>query len=155
MYKLQSLILRSALPDDFVEAKAEHVLLGGFPNTVTSYPRENIYLDSKWSKGTVKLAVIDKLPVGGVDVVVANDLADRDNVENPGFESRTGEESPVDYVEDRAESPICVVTHSRAQAVDLDNVDINMDVNTVATEVNESSSEINEKVGWERDTLTL
>ena len=41
---LQSVILRTALPDGFVETKSEYVLLGGFPDT---YPREDIYLDSK------------------------------------------------------------------------------------------------------------
>ena len=33
---LQSLILRSALPFDFVERKTDYVVLSGFPNTVSS-----------------------------------------------------------------------------------------------------------------------
>ena len=87
---LQFVILRSALPDNYVEAKSEYVLLGGFPDTVSSYPREDIYLDSKWSKGTVKLAVVDKLPVGGVDVIVANDIVDGDIMRNPVVENSRG-----------------------------------------------------------------
>ena len=35
---LQSVILRSSLPDDFVEVQAEYVLLRGFPNTVPRIP---------------------------------------------------------------------------------------------------------------------
>ena len=83
--------------------------LRGFPDTASSYPREDIYLDSKWNKGTVKLAVVDKLPVGGVDVIVANDIVDGDAMRNPVVENSRGEEFSVHYVKDKAESPICVV----------------------------------------------
>ena len=94
--------MRSSLPKDFVEEQVEYVLLGGFPDTVSSYPRENIYLDSKWSKGTVKLAVVEKLSVRGVDVVIANDLADGDTEKNLVIDSRSGGESPVECIENRA-----------------------------------------------------
>ena len=55
----------------------------------------------------MKLAVVDKLPVGGVDVIVANDIDDGDILRNPVVKSRTGEEPPVDYVEDRSVSYLC------------------------------------------------
>ena len=75
---LQSLILRSSLPDDFVESRAEYVVLVGFPNTLTSSPRETLFLNSEWSNGLEKLAVVEKVPVGGIDVVIGNDIADRE-----------------------------------------------------------------------------
>ena len=107
---LQSVILRSALPADFVEVNSEYVLLGGFPNTISSYPIETVHLKSKWSKGTVRLAVVDALPIEGVEVVIANDIAEGEIMNNPVVESVSGNEAPMDIIDSKAESPICVVT---------------------------------------------
>ena len=71
---MQSLILRKSLPPDFVSKQSEFVLLGGFPDTVTSCPVEDLFLESSLVKGQVRLAVVDKLPINGVDVIIANDL---------------------------------------------------------------------------------
>ena len=131
---LQFAILRFALPEDFVEVNSEYVLLGGFPNTISSYPREKMYLESKWSKGTVQLAVVDTLPIGGVEVVIANDIAEGEVINNPVIESMTGNESPMEFVDDRAESPICVVTRAKAKAIDLSDVDLDIGTDTVFSE---------------------
>ena len=70
----QSLILRKSLPHGFLAKQEEFVLLGGFPDTVTSCPIEDLWLNSELFKGQVRLAVVDKLPIEGVDVILANDL---------------------------------------------------------------------------------
>ena len=78
---LQSLILRQSLPLDFKETKSEYVLLGGFPNTLTSCPVENVTIDSDLVTGQVRMAVVDELPVRGVDVIIANDVMNDEKCE--------------------------------------------------------------------------
>ena len=152
---LQSVILRFALPDDFVEVNSEYVLLGGFPNTISSYPREKMYLESEWSKGTVQLAVADTMPIGRVEVVIANDIAEGEIINNPVIESMTGNESPMEFVDDRAESPICVVIRARAKAIDLSEVDLDIGTDTVFSKNDELIPEIKAQAGWKRDSLKV
>ena len=50
------------------------VLLGGFPNTVSSWPVEKVFLQSSFVQGMVDMAVVSEFPVKGVDVIIGNDL---------------------------------------------------------------------------------
>ena len=70
----QSLILKGSLPEGFVNQGDDWVLLGGFPDTVTPSRLGEFCLSSDLIEGQVKLAIVDKMPVTGVDVVIANDL---------------------------------------------------------------------------------
>ena len=71
---IQSCILESSLPDNFVFEGNESVLLGGFPNTVSVWPLQSMYVECQCFSGWCKLAVVESLPVNGVDVVIGNDL---------------------------------------------------------------------------------
>ena len=103
----------------------------------------------------MQLAVVDTLPIGGVEVVIANDIAEGEVINNPVIESMTGNESPMEFVDDRAESPICVVTRARAKAIDLSDVDLDIGTDTVFNKNDEVSPEIKAQAGWERDSLKV
>ena len=70
----QSLICKRSVPKDFVNQEDEWVLLGGFPDTVTPCRLGEFWISSDLVEGHAKLAIVDRLPVPGVDVIVANDL---------------------------------------------------------------------------------
>ncbi|XP_068225915.1 uncharacterized protein [Palaemon carinicauda] len=70
----QSCILETSLPKDFSRKGQDFVLLGGFPDTVTSWPVEEVYLESPLVTGRLKLAVVNALPVSGVDLLIGNDV---------------------------------------------------------------------------------
>ncbi|XP_068208702.1 uncharacterized protein [Palaemon carinicauda] len=70
----QSCILETSLPKDFSRKGQDFVLLGGFPDTVTSWPVEEVYLESPLVTGRLKLAVVSALPVIGVDLLIGNDV---------------------------------------------------------------------------------
>ena len=116
-----------------------------------------MHLRSKWSKGTVRLAVVDALPIEGVEVVIANDIAEEEIMNNPVVESVSGNEAPMDIIDSEAESPICVVTRAKAKELDLD--DMNLDVSTcMGTDVGQAQSvesvpEKETQVRWERSSL--
>ena len=97
-----SLICRDALPEGAQISNTDEVILGGFPNTCTVCPMTEVCLEDKAVKvsGIVKIAVVEELPVYGVDVVVGNDLGRKEAVTNPIVS-----ESPDD-------SKVMVVTRS-------------------------------------------
>ena len=70
----QSCILESSLPEHFVKEERDYVLLGGFPNTVSSWPLESVHLETTHFSGLCKLAVVKSFPLDGVDVLLGNDL---------------------------------------------------------------------------------
>ena len=71
----QSLILKTAVPEKFKFTNNEFVVLGGFPNSISSYPLEEMYVKSKYFSGMAKLAVVGSLPVPGIHLLLGNDLA--------------------------------------------------------------------------------
>ena len=71
----RSCVLRSCLPESFECQGNNFVMLGGFPRAVVSCPLEEIYLNSRRYKGRFKFAIVDTLPVKGVQVVIGNDIA--------------------------------------------------------------------------------
>ena len=70
-----SVIHRKSLPEGFVQKNNDFVLLGGFPETVVSCPLEVLSIDTNLVKSPVKVAIVDCIPVEGVDFVLGNDLA--------------------------------------------------------------------------------
>ncbi|XP_069194695.1 uncharacterized protein [Procambarus clarkii] len=70
----QSLIVKSSLPEGVSVDGRPEVILVGFPRTQYIAPLVPVHLDSPYFSGTCALAVVDTLPVAGIDVVLANDL---------------------------------------------------------------------------------
>lgn len=123
----QSLVLRRSVPDNFVFMNDNFVLLGGFPNTVASYPLEKLYLETDYFQGSANFAVVDSLPVPNIDILFANDLAV--STECDIFPILT----MVDLVNDQKAkndflNPIFVMTRSRAREVDLSDVELDSEV---------------------------
>ena len=161
---LQSLILRSALPFDYEERKTEYILLGGFPNTVSSCPLESLFLKSKWFNGLVRLAVVDVLPMKGVDVIIANDVAVGIPVTFPIVND--GKKIDIVSCESKWNCPVNVVTRSMVKQVvpeigldgthvvdnslfeDDDGSTVNVD--GVHSDVSVMHSD---QVNWDKDTL--
>ena len=79
----QSMILESALPKDVEWSHKEYVLLGGFPDTITSCPLLEVDLCCPLKQGHCKLAVVPSLPLEGIDVLLANDLVGSQISDNP------------------------------------------------------------------------
>ena len=162
---LQSLILRSALPFDYEERKTEYILLGGFPNTVSSCPLESLFLKSKWFNGLVRLAVVDVLPMKGVDVIIANDIAVGSPVTFPIVND--GKKIEIVSCDSKWNCPVNVVTRSMAKQVVpevgseindvvVDNVQFEEDdgstvnVDRVHSDVSVVHSD---QVSWDQDSL--
>ncbi|XP_069195558.1 uncharacterized protein [Procambarus clarkii] len=70
----QSLIVKNSLPEGVSVDGRQQVVLVGFPRTQYIAPLVTVHLDSPYFSGTCALAVVDTLPVAGIDVVLANDL---------------------------------------------------------------------------------
>ena len=105
----QSCILKSALPNDFVSKGDSFILLGGFPCTVTSCPLEEVYLKSDQYNGKFKFAIVDRLPVEGIQVIIGNELAcGSDTSKSVQLETGLGE----DCIEVNC-MPVSVVTRSQ------------------------------------------
>ena len=71
----QSLIVEASLPVDF-KVTDEFVLIGGFPDSLVTCPLLQVYLDSELIKGCFQGGYCAKvLPIEGVDMILANDIA--------------------------------------------------------------------------------
>ena len=151
------------MPNDFVGKQEEFVLLGGFPDTVTSCPVEDLWLDSELFKGQVRLAVVDKLPIEGVDVILANDLvsvkrAGTSSVVNPLLSLR-----PNSNVDADRKLAIAAVTRGKKKELEIGQSfsnlgdlfstkalvgDADLEEKVLGTEVREG-----EKILWDLNSL--
>ncbi|XP_069185915.1 uncharacterized protein [Procambarus clarkii] len=71
----QSLILENSFPEGISANGTQKVILGGFPSTLYVAHLVQVRLESQHFKGECRLAVVDSLPIKGIDVILANDLA--------------------------------------------------------------------------------
>ncbi|XP_069156680.1 uncharacterized protein [Procambarus clarkii] len=71
----QSLILEKSLPEGVSVDGKQNVILGGFPSTLYVALLIKVYLESQYFSGECKLAVVDSLPIEGIEVILANHLA--------------------------------------------------------------------------------
>ena len=120
----QSCILESSLPVDFVCKRQEYVLLGGFPDTVSSWPLEEVFVAYGNFNGWVKFAVVKSFPVDGIDVILGNDLVLGEGGTAHDF-SVFGDRAVTDRVEVRVK-PVAPVTRSKAKEnvnVEISDVD--------------------------------
>ena len=113
---LQSLLLKSVLPPSFVALGKERVLVEGIGSGTVSCPLETVYLNSE----LVKVAIVDRIPAKGVDMLLANDLAKGKVGTNPRLICRPGEEIITGSLTKSSSDfyPACVVTRSLALKTD-------------------------------------
>ncbi|XP_068213400.1 uncharacterized protein [Palaemon carinicauda] len=137
-----------------------HIVLGGFPDTIASYPLEIMYLETEYYKGTVKLAIVDSLPLPGIDMLFDNDLVLHDEAIYFPILSVT-EIDDDRYLDVSVCESTSVITRSRAREIDLDNVNLNFDdingqtTDTMTSSCSNSSSKniLFNDVEWEVDAL--
>ncbi|XP_068206239.1 uncharacterized protein [Palaemon carinicauda] len=114
-------------------------ILGGFPDTIASYPLETMYPETEYYKGTVKLAIVDSLPLLSIDMLFANDLVLHDEANYFPFLSVT-ELGDDRYLDVSVCEPTSVITRFRAREIDLDNVNLKFDdINVQTTDMMTSS----------------
>ncbi|XP_068250803.1 uncharacterized protein [Palaemon carinicauda] len=98
-----------------------------------------MYLETEYYKGTVKLSIVDSLPLPGIDMLFANDLVLHDEANYFPILSVT-ELDDDRYLDVSVCEPTLVITRSRAREIDLDNVNLNFDdINGQTTDLMTSS----------------
>ena len=123
----QSLILESALPTGCQFIEGELVVVRGFPDGWTTCPVVHIMLSSSIVNGHVKVAVVNEIPVKGVDLLLANDLARGKVGTDPLLVCRPGEGQILGNDRDSmVVSPVSVVTRSKSRGrfVEEDQLDL-------------------------------
>ncbi|XP_064117660.1 uncharacterized protein LOC135223084 [Macrobrachium nipponense] len=70
----QSCVLRKSLPENYESKEDNFVLLGGFPNSSVSCPLVEFKIESELVQGTHRFAIIEQLPIPGIDVIIGNDV---------------------------------------------------------------------------------
>ncbi|XP_066982814.1 uncharacterized protein [Macrobrachium rosenbergii] len=101
----RSLILKTTL-NGGTKYTGNFVVLGGFPDSVVSAPLVNVHLSFPGYDRITELAVVDSLPIPGIDGILGNDMLD----------SEGRELFPILSVN---ASPVTVTTRSAARAANL------------------------------------
>ena len=152
---VQSCILRSLVPNELVLRSDKYVLLGGFPRTVTSCPLVEFFVDSCEFRGKCLLAVVDALPIDGVDCVIGNDIAGkaRSSLLGQGPRQSKGCEGEKVIVFSK---PINPITRSQSSKEPV-SVDEPVDLDSLPDVRNELVHEVarNNKLPFDRKSLVL
>ena len=151
----QSLILEASLPENY-EVTDEYVLLGGFPDSLVTCPLIQVRLDSELVKGSYKVAIVKSLPIEGVDMVLANDIAKGRVVTEPLLISKPGVGKEMSSVDCKDSVPVNVVTRSQSMKDPLE--DVNLDSLFSETDQNKTRIDGDERMevsdtDWTRDAL--
>ncbi|XP_068227409.1 uncharacterized protein [Palaemon carinicauda] len=112
---LQSLILKRALPEGFEYEGKEKVLIKSFPKEIISCPYETVVLQSDYATGPVRVAVVEEIPVEGVDLILANDIGGNRVLSNPRLLSYPQSCASTESLEGEFPGifPMCAITRSR------------------------------------------
>ncbi|XP_068238426.1 uncharacterized protein [Palaemon carinicauda] len=71
----RSLVVKTTLSSD-INYTGNFVVLGGFPDSVVSAPLINVHLSFPGYSQITELAVVDSLPIPGIDGILGNDMLD-------------------------------------------------------------------------------
>lgn len=146
----QSLILKTAVPKGFVFSNDEFVVLGGFPNSIASYPLETFNIHTRYFKGTAKLAVVDSLPVPGIHLLLGNDLVEGEGENDDICPILTLLNVTSEDCENNLYNPVSVVTRSRAREVDLEDFELDLGkVDRQRTDMRTRSSSVKKNMNWD------
>ncbi|XP_064090682.1 uncharacterized protein LOC135204397 [Macrobrachium nipponense] len=111
---LQSLILKRALPEGFEYEDKEKVSIKSFPKEIISCPYETVVLESDYATGPVRVAVVEEIPVEGVDLILANDIGGNRVLSNPRLLSYPQFCASTESLEGEFPGifPVCAITRS-------------------------------------------
>ncbi|XP_068229464.1 uncharacterized protein [Palaemon carinicauda] len=101
----RSLVVKTTLSSD-INYTGNFVVLGGFPDSVVSAPLINVHLSFPGYSQITELAVVDSLPIPGIDGILGNDMLDEE-----GWEL-----FPILSVN---ACPVAITTRSAARAANL------------------------------------
>ena len=151
----QSLIVEASLPADF-KVTDECVLIGGFHDSLVTCPLLQVYLDSELIKGCFKVAIVQSLPIEGVDMILANDIAKGRVVTEPLLVSKPRIEVGRFNLDDNDPVPVNVVTRAQGKKDSVGDISLNTlfnGVDQVSLKDNyDEKLKVND-IDWSRDTL--
>ena len=151
----QSLIVEASLPADF-KVTDECVLIGGFPDSLVTCPLLQVYLDSELIKGCFKVAIVQSLPIEGVDMILANDIAKGRVVTEPLLVSKPRIEVGRFNLDGNDPVPVNVVTRAQGKKDSVGDISLNTlfnGVDQVSLKDNyDEKLKVND-IDWSRDTL--
>ena len=148
----QSLIVEASLPADF-KVTDEFVLIGGFPDSLVTYPLLQVYLDSELIKGCFKVAIVQSLPIEGIDMILANDIAKGRVVTKPLLVSKPRIEVGRVNLDGNDPVPVNVVTRAQGKKDSVGDISLNTLFNGVdQVSLKDEKWKIND-IDWSRDTL--
>ena len=151
----QSLIVEASLPADF-KVTDEFVLIGGFPDSLVTCPLLQVYLDSELIKGCFKVAIVQSLPIEGVDMILANDIAKGRVVTEPLLVSKPRIEVGRFNLDGNDPVPVNVVTRAQYKKDSVGDISLNTlfnGVDQVSLKDNyDEKLKVND-IDWSRDTL--
>ena len=151
----QSLIVEASLPADF-KVTDECVLIGGFPDSLVTCPLLQVYLDSELIKGCFKVAIVQSLPIEGVDMILANDIAKGRVVTEPLLVSKPRIEVGRFNLDGNDPVPVNVVTRAQGKKDSVGDISLNIlfnGVDQVSLKDNyDEKLKVND-IDWSRDTL--
>ena len=151
----QSLIVEASLPADF-KVTDECVLIGGFPDSLVTCPLLQVYLDSELIKGYFKVAIVQSLPIEGVDMILANDIAKGRVVTEPLLVSKPRIEVRRFDLDGNDPVPVNVVTRAQGKKDSVGDISLNTLFNGVyqvsLKDNYDEKLKVND-IDWSRDTL--
>ena len=151
----QLLIVEASLPADF-KVTDECVLIGGFPDSLVTCPLLQVYLDSELIKGCFKVAIVQSLPIEGVDMILANDIAKGRVVTEPLLVSKPRIEVGRFNLDGNDPVPVNVVTRAQGKKDSVGDISLNTlfnGVDQVSLKDNyDEKLKVND-IDWSRDTL--
>ena len=151
----QSLIVEASLPADF-KVTDEFVLIGGFPDSLVTCPLLQVYLDSELIKDCFKVAIVQSLPIEGIDMILANDIAKWRVVTEPLLVSKPRIEVGRVNLDGNDPVPVNVVTRAQGKKDSVGDIRLNTlfnGVDQVSLKDNyDEKLKVND-IDWSRDTL--
>ena len=151
----QSLIVEASLPADF-KVTDEFVLIGDFPDSLVTCPLLQVYLDSELIKGCFKVAIVQSLPIEGIDMILANDIAKGRVVTEPLLVSKPRIEVGRVNLDGNDPVPVNVVTRVQGKKDSVGDISLNTlfnGVDQVSMKDNyDEKLKVND-IDWSRDTL--
>ena len=128
----QSLILAEAIPLSGKSHSGKSVLIQGVECGLVTVPLHQVNLKSDLVSRTVTVGARPSLPIGGVHLILGNDLAGDKVVVNPVMTEKPEVTTTIDPIEEEIPDlyPSCAVTRAMAQKANVENAQVGKSTNS-------------------------